>query len=217
MYPLRSLLACALACTTFASVAGELPRPTNFEPSVQQKASSVRHWQVIANDLAAVVVPALGTAGARGVYVVPNENPSVFDYQLRTFLVDALHDAGLRVFTAPRDGALELRMSQLAVTHAGPVDTTPTFFTTALTAGVLVARNIVVSDWQAGLVATAFGVDVTRAALKAPTRTELAITLSVADKGEYLLRKSNIYYISAADASLYSTTGKTFRIEGVTQ
>jgi hypothetical protein len=217
MYPLRTLLACTLACASFSSIASELPRPAQFETSDQQKAASVRHWQVIANDLAAVAVPALGTAGARGVYVAPSETASVFDYQLRTFLVDALHDAGLRVLTAPREGALELNVSQLAVTHAGPVDTSPTFLTTALAAGVLVARNIAISDWQAGLLATSFGVDVSRAALKQPTRTELAITLSVADKGEYLVRKSNVYYVSAADISLYSPSGKSFRIEGGAQ
>lgn len=214
MYPIRSLLACVLAGTTFASIAGELPHATNFASSDQQKAASVRHWQIIANDLASSTVPALGSAGARGVYLAPSENSSVFDQQLRTFLVDALHDAGLRVFTAPRNGALELRVSEMTATHAGPVDTTPTFFTTALAAGVLVARNIAISDWQAGLVATALGVDTARTALKAPTRTELAITLSVADQGEYLLRKSNVYYISVADASIYSSTVKTFRVEG---
>jgi hypothetical protein len=217
MSPLRTLLACALACTTFSAVAGEMPRVSHFDTSDQQKASSVRHWQAIANDLASAAVPALGSAGARGVYLAPSEHSTVFNHQLRTFLVDALHDAGLRVFAAPRDGALELRMSEMAVTHAGPVDTTPTFLTTALSAGVLVARNIAIADWQAGLVATAIGIDVTRAALKAPTRTELAITLSVADQGEYLLRKSNVYYISTADTSLYSSTGKTFRVEGGAQ
>ncbi|MDP2832629.1 MAG: hypothetical protein Q8Q28_04915 [Pseudomonadota bacterium] len=84
---------------------------------------------------------------------------------------------------------------------------------TLLTAGVWVLRNAIVDTWSGGTIAgvllgTAIATDVLNAKDAnpighPPTHTELIVTTSVTSKGQYVMRRSVVYYIEDIDGSLY--------------
>ncbi len=81
-----------------------------------------------------------------------------------------------------------------------------------LTAGVWVLRNAAM-EWSSlnvagGLLGAAIATDILNAKDAnpighSPTHTELIVTTSVTSKGQYVMRRSDVYYIEDEDGSLY--------------
>lgn len=205
----------ALALAAGSASAADVPYQAAFEPATQLKAMSVQHWTVIADDLAMTTLASLGDRANTGVYIAPAAGTSRFDQALHTFLVNSFHKAGAKVYTVPTDGALTINVDSLVTTHKSKADQMPPMMGTVLTAGVLVVRDIALSNWKAGLLALSASQDLARPYEKTVSRTELAVTVSVADKDKvYAARQSNIYYLDNADAHLFRNAGKTLRIQG---
>ncbi len=208
-------LSAALACVVFglapvgSAVAGEAPAEARFEATTQLKAMSVSHWQAIADDLAKAVGEELKTRAKpesfEGVYVQAEEGTSVFSSHLAVFLKDSFHKAGFTVFEEPREGVLTVDISNSFVAHTSAANMAPELKWTALTAGVMVLREVALASAPVGLLASALSLDLTNKLTKSPTRAEVAVSATVSQGGKYLSRQTRVYYVEGLDGDLFGS------------
>ncbi len=186
----------------------------------QLKLSSAAHWGVIANDIAEQVHSKLSSSAyAKSPIWIPTlQSDPVFHRAIAYQLRSALLSRGFRIST-DKKYALTLRLATEEVSHYAPKtqlgnqNYRPGTLT-MIGAGVLVLREVqkIVKDLGisavVGLGATEFGLT------KITPTTELLISTSIEDNGEYLMHKSDVYYVDQVNAGLYSESGTNFRVVG---
>lgn len=208
-----SLLALAALAAMNAAWAQEAPPVANMPSSAQGRAASLQHWAVIGDDIAAQVVTALRPDVPVYIKRLPAATP--FESGLAEFLETSLYRRGVRVLAKPSAIAYTVNLSTMVATHRSNADTQFFGATTALSTGIMVVREVALESWAAGIAAAGLFVDGARQFVKPSpnARMELAVTTSALVNDEYVLRKTDVYYVDAADAQLYGSAGKTIRIE----
>ncbi len=202
-----SLIAAAL---TAAGCASQVPVAQTYPVSYQKKAKASHHWDVLASDVVAQTEASLAKndyLNGRLLYVMPAQEKTTFNKAFGNFLVSQLVNRGLPV-SPSREGAVTVQYETQLVQHNSERPNYSPGMLTTLTAGVLVARDIALyapTEAQmlgglalVGLADLGFG-----HLAGGPTKTELIVTTSITADGRFVMRKSDIYYLEEADASLF--------------
>lgn len=209
-----SLAILAGAVTLLAGCATKAPIPLaeNFELTVQPKVRSAGHWDLLSRD---VVAQTLGTLEGAGIdrqtplYVAMPHNPSAFDQAFRDFLITKLVQTGAAVQQLPGQ-ALDVTYHTQVVRHNSD---RPHFIPgqfTMITAGLMAAYGLHAQHIDAQLLATLglagamdYGASVNSGG---PTNTEMILTTTVTRGGQYVARKTDVYYLENVDTPLFMRT-----------
>lgn len=227
-------MAVALAgLTGCASRYADVPAPTRFENAKQHKLQAAQHWQLIAGHVATQLHGDVkDRLNGRPLHVPQPGGEQAFVEGFRDLLTTALVEKGLPVSIDGKDAlTVDVRYSAY---RFRPERLNSTYFygdLTALTAGLWAIGEVAgASGVSAGaqLLAVAAGAEGLswlsneamgrgdRASGPVP-RTEIMLTLTVADAGKIVSRKSNIYYTADEEAGLYwsrSGGGATIPVSG---
>ena len=185
-----------------------IPVAENFQYTSQQKVRSAGHWELVSRDVVAQTLGTLNQAGAAGapLYVALPPNPSAFDYAFRDFLITQFVQSGTPVMQAPGQ-TLDVTYEAQVVRHnSDRPHFIPGMFT-MLAAGVGAAYGLRHEHVDAKILA---GLGLAVAADYAnsinsggPTNTEMILTTTVSRNGQYVARKTDVYYLENADTPLF--------------
>ena len=220
-----SLAVLAGAVATMVGCANRAPIPLaeNFELTVQPKVRSAGHWELVSRDVVAQTLATLDKAGvAPGtpLYVALPPNPSAFDVGFRDFLITKLVQSGATVQQMPGQ-TLDVTYHAQVVRHNSE---RPHFIPgqfTMITAGLMAAYGLRHEHLDAQMlgalglaVAADYGASVNSGG---PTNTEMILTTTVARGGQYLARKTDVYYLENADTPLFMRPSKSVNMKVVSQ
>lgn len=220
-----SSLAIALAGTMIGCTPryADVPAPTRFENSTQQKLQAAQHWQVIANHFAENIAEDLRRTGNKQALYVPTPGgEQAFVEGFRELLTTALVAQGLPVSTDARNALnVDVRYS---IYRFSPERVQSTYYygeATMLAAGLWALGAVASAD-----IAAQAGVDAGIKVLTATTAlegfawlsdlarrgryasgpvpsSEILLTASIADGSRIVSRRTNIYYATDEDRALY--------------
>ena len=191
-----------------------IPLAENFELTVQPKVRSAGHWDLLSRDVVAQTMGSLEKSGIdpnSQLHVALPPNPSEFDLAFRDFLITKLVQTGAGVQQMPGPSLLEVTYNTQVVRHnSDRPHFIPGKFTTIAT-GLLAAYGIrnqhVAVHALAGL-GVAVGLDYAASAYSGgPTNTEMILTTTVTRAGQYVSRKTDVYYLENVDAPLFMRNG----------
>ena len=204
-----AVLAGAVATLVGCATRAPIPLAENFELTVQPKVRSAGHWELVSRDVVAQTLATLDKAGvAPGtqLHVALPLNPSSFDLAFRDFLITKLVQSGAPVQQMPGQ-TLDVTYHAQLVRHNSE---RPHFIpgqSTMLAAGLMVAYGLRHEHIDAqmlgalGLTAAAdYGASINSGG---PTNTEMVLTTTVARGGQYIARKTDVYYLENADTPLF--------------
>ena len=204
---LSTAAAAALALAGCGSA--PIPLAKNFELTSQHKVRSAGHWELLSRDVVAQTRATLGQVGygqEAPLHVALPPNPSSFDLAFREFLITQMVQGGAIVHQQP-GSALEVSYHTQLVRHNSD---RPHFIPgqyTMLAAGLMAAYGLRHEHIDAQLLG-ALGLTVAAdyaASMSSggPTNTELVLTTTVTRGGQYVARKTDVYYLENADVPLF--------------
>jgi hypothetical protein len=202
-------LVTALVALTISGCASQVPHPQRFPSSSQLAPKASKHWEVMADDIATQAKTSLDRVATQKVpivYVVQSRQRSVFSQAFHDFLITRLVHHGIAV-SQRSQGAIRLEYQSRLVRHGSEREIYYPGTLTALTAGLLVARNIAEHGISPlGFAALGIGADIAASVLDATqaSKLELIVTTSIVDNGRYIMRKSDVYYLNEADSALFT-------------
>lgn len=204
-----AVLAGAVATLAGCAYRSPIPLAENFELTSQPKVRSAGHWELVSNDVVAQTLSTLdktGMAPGTQLHVALPPNPSAFDLAFRDFLITKLVQSGAPVLQDPGQ-ALNVTYNTQVVRHNSP---RPHFIPgqfTMIAAGLMAAYGLrhehLDAQLLAGLGLTAladYGASINSGG---PTNTELILTTTVTRGGQYVARKTDVYYLENADTPLF--------------
>ncbi len=204
-----ALLASAVASLVGCATRAPIPLAENFELTVQPKVRSAGHWDLVSRDVVAQTLSSLDKAGVSPntqLHVALPPNPSSFDLAFRDFLITKLVQNGAPVQQNPGE-ALNVTYNTQLVRHNSP---RPHFIPgqfTMLTAGLMAAYGLRHEHLDLQLLATLglagaadYGASINSGG---PTNTEMILTTTVTRGGQYVVRKTDVYYLENADTPLF--------------
>ncbi len=213
-YKKTALLALAATATMALTACGTAPIPvaSNFEYTSQYKARSAGHWDLMANDVVAQTLETLQGVGIQRnipVYVSLPGAATAFDQGFRDFLITKLVQSGVSVLDKPEQAELNLSYNTQVVVHNSH---RPHFIPgqfTMLAGGLMAAyglRHEHLDMQLLGGLGLAGAADFANSINSGgPTHTEVILTTSVQrpTEGQYLARKTDVYYLEDVDAPLF--------------
>lgn len=214
---MKNLPSVLLAALLAAGCATEAPIPKTFPLSSQHKLKSAHHWDVIARDVAQQVASGLVKHNLTNTpVVVASHQPSAtFEKGFRNFLITHLVDLNQPV--AQRQAEVEVQIETQIVRHASNRRVSIPGELTVLTAGIIVVRQAALrwdsDEVKAGALALAGLADWGKGHATSATKTEVIVTTSLMRKGQYLMRKTDVYYVEDEDGALYEQM-KEWRVVG---
>jgi len=185
-----------------------VPPATGISHQAQEKIQATQHWQTIARHLAGKIATSSDRSD-EPFYIANEGRQGVFGRVFADMITSELLASGVRVSEHP-DNALTISYDVETVRQPSDRDGQyPWLFSAATATYYLI-------DGLAGDAAAvmAVGADVARLQ-PSRTRTELAITTRVTDRGQVLFSETGVYYITDHSASHYlggDRGGKTFRV-----
>lgn len=189
----------------------QVPKPSTYLLSYQQKMQAAHHWELLAQDVAGRVVAEQGTLGTGGVYVQPTAG--VFGEAFANLVKTELVRNGVAVTSAPANAAV-LAVDVQLIRHRAKWPHRanrmhPGFWTGVATIVRLadnVTKNMII---PAGVAA-----DMLDGSMTTLTEHEVVITTSLDKDGRCLMRQSDIYYVNDADRMQYAkgTPAKTLEV-----
>jgi len=204
-----AVLAGAVATLAGCAYRSPIPLAENFELTVQPKVRSAGHWELLSNDVVAQTLSTLdkaGTAPGTALYVAQPANPSPFDLAFRDFLITRFVQSGAPVLQDPGQ-TLTVTYNTQVVRHDS---VRPHFIPgqfTMIAAGLMAAYGLRHEHIDAQLLATLgftgladYGSSINSGG---PTNTELILTTTVTRGGQYVARKTDVYYLENADTPLF--------------
>jgi hypothetical protein len=206
-----SLAVLAGAVATMVGCASRAPIPLaeNFELTVQPKVRSAGHWELVSSDVVAQTLATLdkvGVAPGTQLHVALPANPSSFDLAFRDFLITKLVQSGAPVQQMPGQALDVTYHTQLVRHNSERPHFIPGQFT-MIAAGLMAAYGLRHEHLDAQLLATSgltaaadYGASVNSGG---PTNTEMILTTTVTRGGQYIARKTDVYYLENADTPLF--------------
>ena len=209
-----AVLAGAVAVLSGCATKAPIPLAENFELTVQPKVRSAGHWDLLSRDVVAQTLETLDHAGIdpnSQLYVSLPPNPSEFDLAFREFLITKLVQTGAGVQQMPNPGLLDVTYHTQVVRHNSD---RPHFIPgqfTMLASGLMAAYGLRHQHIDAKLLATlglTSAMDYTASVYTGgPTNTEMILTTTVTHGGQYIARKTDVYYLENVDAPLFMRNG----------
>lgn len=200
-----ALMGAALLLLT--GCATEAPVPTTYPYSTQHKLKSAHHWDVIAKDVAEQIIAAMAkhNLAASPAIVTTKQPKAPFHEGFRNFLIT--HLVNLNQPVAIKDADVEVQIETQLVRHNSDRYASIPGELTALAAGIMVVRNAALrwrnNQQAAGIIGLAALADWGKGYATGLTKTEVIVTTSVLYRGQYRMRKTDVYYIEDEDGSLY--------------
>lgn len=186
-----------------------IPLAQNFELTSQHKVRSAGHWELLSHDVVAQTRGMLEKAGyapSTPMYVAAPAPSSAFELGFRDFLITGLVQGGATVQQNP-GAVLEVSYNTQVVRHNSH---RPHFIPgqyTLLAAGVMAAYGLrhqhVDTQLLAALGLTGALDYANSINSGGPTNTELILTTTVTRGGQYVARKTDVYYLENADTPLF--------------
>ncbi len=186
-----------------------IPEPITFPYSQQQKMQASQHWQVLAEDLANRINNELIITdnSSKAVFVKPTcgdettpcgpAETSSFNEAFRDLLITNLVGFGIPTKNQLDGETIEILYKVQLVRHtAERIRTLQPGLLTTLSAAIVVFRNVPTDLLTVAAGATA---DVANTSLTNNEHYEIIITTSLINRGKYLFRASDIYYINDKD------------------
>jgi len=201
----------------------QAPVSTSFPMTTQQKIQSVSHWNILADDVAEQIKIGLTASNTtnRPIYLEKNTN-GPFNDGFYNMLLTNLLNKGIRTVVVKEPDALKIVYSSQVVYHKVPLKQPRAGKIALLTGAVLVARELLwgpyhhsYATWSdvTSVIAVTGGALTGLALLDDAGQglfniyepnTEIIITTSVMDGNQYMLRKTDCYYINFADSWHYN-------------
>lgn len=204
-----AVLAGAVATMVGCATRAPIPLAENFELTVQPKVRSAGHWELLSRDVVAQTLATLDKAGvAPGtqLHVALPANPSSFDLAFRDFLITKLVQSGAPVQQMSGQTLDVTYHTQLVRHNSERPHFIPGQFT-MIAAGLMAAYGLRHEHLDAQLLATLgltaaadYGASVNSGG---PTNTEMILTTTVSRGGQYVVRKTDVYYLENADTPLF--------------
>ena len=204
-----AVLAGAVATLAGCAYRSPIPLAENFELTVQPKVRSAGHWELVSHDVVAQTLGTLDKAGVApgaALHVALPPNPSAFDLAFRDFLITKLVQSGAPVLQDPGQ-TLNVTYNTQVVRHNSP---RPHFIPgqfTMIAAGLMAAYGLRHEHVDAQLLGalgfTALADYGSSINSGGPTNTELILTTTVTRGGQYVARKTDVYYLENADTPLF--------------
>lgn len=204
-----AVIAGAVATLSGCAYRSPIPLAENFELTVQPKVRSAGHWELVSNDVVAQTLSTLdkvGVAPGTKLHVALPGNPSSFDLAFRDFLITKLVQSGAPVLQNPGQ-TLDVTYNTQLVRHNSP---RPHFVPgqfTMIAVGLMAAYGLRHEHLDAQLLATLgltsladYGSSINSGG---PTNTEMILTTTVTRGGQYVVRKTDVYYLENADTPLF--------------
>ena len=205
-----AILAGAVAILAGCATKSPIPLAENFELTVQPKVRSAGHWDLLSRDVVAQTLQTLDKAGIEPhsqLYVALPPNPSEFDQAFREFLITKLVQRGAAVQQMPGQSLDVTYHTQVVRHNSARPHFIPGQFT-MLTTGLMAAYGLSHEHIDMQLLATVglaaaidYGASVNSGG---PTNTELILTTTVTRGGQYVARKTDVYYLENADTPLFT-------------
>ena len=232
------VLAAGLATLTGCATKSPIPLAENFDLTVQPKVRSAGHWDLLSKDVVTQTLASLRASQIPAdtpMYVWLPANPSQFDLGFREFLITKLVQNGQSVYMQPSQAAsvalqteactapiacrssdaLEVTYQTQVVRHDSPRPHFVPHQFTIITAGLMAAYGLRLEHLDAkllaglGLAAAAdYGASVSSGG---PTNTELILTTTVSNRGRFLSRKTDVYYLENVDAPLFMRSAPAYK------
>lgn len=201
---ISSILLGLTGCTT-----APVPIAKNFPVTTQKVARSAQHWDVVANNIVEQTVKAINdnpTLQNRALYVPRLHGSVAFDVSFRNFLITHLVNNQLPVSVCKADNRdVEVSYEAQVIRHKGISNYRPGQWL-ALGTGVAAFVNGNINRhtdvWTAGIGIGALA-DVIENTYPSSTNTELIVTTTISDNNLFMFRRSDVYYVPDADASLF--------------
>jgi hypothetical protein len=207
-----AVLAGAVAALVGCAQKAPIPVAENFEYTSQPKVRSAGHWNLVSRDVVQQTLVTLDKAGIAAntpLHVALPANASQFETAFREFLITKMVQSGA-VVHQNQGSALDVSYGIQVVRHNSE---RPHFIPgqfTMLAAGLFAAyglRNYHVDTQAAGAVGLALAADYANSINSGgPTNTELILTTTVTRGGQFIARKTDVYYLENADTSLFTRT-----------
>lgn len=205
-----ALLAGAVAALAGCANRAPIPLAENFELTTQPKVRSAGHWDLVSGDVVAQTLNSLdkvGVAPGTPMHVVLPGNPTSFEQGFRDFLITKLVQGGAHVQQNP-GAPLEVSYHAQVVRHNSD---RPHFIPgrfTMLATGLMAAYGLRyehVDTQLAAALGLAMAGDYAASVYSGgPTNTEMILTTTVTRGGQYLARKTDVYYLENADTPLFA-------------
>ncbi len=192
--------------------AAQVPIAKNHPLSTQKKAKAVHHWDLLAKDVAKQTSLKFASMSSssrkKPIYVYAPLEDTVFSKAFRELLITHLVGLGLPVATRLNGGEIGLVCETQLITHRSSRYAHIPGTITTLTAGIAVIRDAFSSS--TAMIPAAIGLSaLTDWGLGhyagGATSTELLITTTLTSDRQYLLRKTDLYYIEDGDRNLFAT------------
>lgn len=195
------------------NLTASLPVPRTYPLSTQQRMEAVHHWEVLAEDAGnefATQILARFPDPLDSVYVAPC-GVTPFAKAFRELLVTKLVAKGMRISNNTNERLVAMFDTQLVRHPRRYLKAGPRSYR-ALAPGVMVGTEIsnadlkeISQEWPEVVPAS------DPRAAKSPylfelPRNELIVTLSLLSKGEFVLRRTSVYYIDDAEYANYGPT-----------
>lgn len=175
----------------------QVPKPMAYQLSYQQKMQAARHWEILAQDVASHV--AGGGAGA-SVFVEPRSG--VFGDAFTQMLVTELVSQGVTVAAQPGAAATLSFDVQMVRHKAGwphRRNRAHPGMWTVLATGIRVAENVT----EDMIIPLGIALDLWDGTWTTLPEHEVLITTSLQRDGQFLMRRSDLYYVNDADSGQY--------------
>lgn len=188
-----------VAC--LASSCSPVPEPVTYGHTIQAKVQSAYHWEVMADDVAKQIRARLdkpyGTGKDAGTFYVSKSAVSTpFSEGFHDLLISSISREGMPVVSQKMDGVRVVDYEVKVVHHK----TDRGAYRPESLAGKVLRRGItVVRDV------------LTLGAIPAENvpHSEVMVTVSIVENNEYILHKTDIYYINDPDFWHYGSSGPT--------
>lgn len=211
LFKTSATAAVALACLALTGCgSAPIPVASNFDYTVQHKVRSAGHWNLMADDVVRQTLVTLEKSGVSKdtpVYVQLPEQSSAFDRGFREFVLTKLVQNGMTVVKHAEAGQLQLSYATQVVVHKSQ---RPHFIPgqfTMLAGGLMAAYGLRSAHLDSQLLV---GLGLAGAADFAnsinsggPTHTEVILTTSALRAGQFIARKTDVYYLEDVDAPLF--------------
>jgi hypothetical protein len=182
------------------------PRPSNMSVGNQEKLKSVKHWDVVADDVA-LTISELAIDSNSPVFISQDDTTS-FGKVFPSYLKSRLITKGVKISTKG-ESALIVDVNVNAVRHV-VLDKYRPGSLSALAGGVLVLRDV--ANTTRSTIGALAGLAIAADAVKSynevtkPPSSEVVLTTSIAKDNLFILHRTDAYYIDGADSSLFENS-----------
>jgi len=205
-----TVVAICLATTLAACASSPIPVAENFELTTQKKVRSAGHWELLSRDVVTQTTAFLeesGVGSSMPMYVSEPANGSQFDKAFRQFLVTELVQRG-KTIRSDAQAAVEVSYETLVIRHDSDRPHFVPGIYTMLTSGLYAAYGLrgahLDMKLAAGVAVAGLADYAASVSTGGPTHTELILTTTISSGGQYLARKTDVYYVEESDIGLFA-------------